>query len=40
VAAGAVAPLVAALVRHPGETREKARAALAKLGYTDNGVKK
>ena len=40
VAAGAVAPLAAALARHPGETREKAHAALEKLGYTDAGVKK
>ena len=37
VAAGAVAPLAAALARHPGATREKAHAALAKLGYTDAG---
>ena len=39
-AAGAVAPLAAALARHPGETREKAHAALEKLGYMDTGVKK
>jgi hypothetical protein len=39
VAAGAVAPLVAALARHPS-VRENAHAALEKLGYTDAGVKK
>ena len=40
VAAGAVAPLAAALARHPGKTREKAHAALDKLGYTDEGANK
>jgi hypothetical protein len=39
VAARAVAPLAAALARHPS-VREKAHAALKKLGYTDAGVKK
>ena len=39
VAADAVAPLAAALARHPS-VREKAHAALEKLGYTDAGVKK
>ena len=38
-AAGAVRPLAAALARHPS-VREKAHAALEKLGYTDAGVKK
>jgi hypothetical protein len=37
VAAGAVAPLAAALARYPGAPREKAHAALEKLGYTDSG---
>ena len=39
VAADAVVPLAAALAHHPGETREKAHAALEKLGYTDKGAK-
>ena len=39
IAAGAVAPLAAALARHPGTAREEARAALAQLGYTDAGAK-
>ena len=37
--ARAVAPLAAALARHPS-VREMAHAALEKLGYTDAGVKK
>ena len=37
VAAGAVAPLAAALARHPGETREKVHSTLELLGYTNPG---
>ena len=40
LAAGAVAPLAAALARHPGAAREKAHLALEKLGYTDTGALK
>ena len=38
VAAGAVPPLAAAHARHPS-AREKAHAALSKLGYTDTGAR-